>query len=755
MKIRSGYLLSLIVISLMILLQPTQTIQVQAETLDKWWDDTWPYRLQVTVEDSGTAAASINFSNAFEVLGLEDALLDVRSLRVVPYIDGIPGDPVPYEETYSSLLTDADTLNRDPDSQEPYWKEEELFTLNLDQVRFTQGTGSVHAHFEYEQDACTRPGFNYYFNDTAARDWSDYEVLIYDVWPEVNDSAVDQSPDIFQFELEGLQECPKDRINGPALVMNEWNYVSVSLKPFGDCSNPDASSLENIHFLAELNLLSLNPGNYGEGDEFDVWLDDFRLVDQDGDGEIRWETVAEADKYYIYFDTLNHEGHSLLETLNIGAGEAETTVGAVEAGGYFHQISDSETGDLVIWHAPIEEKILRTNTAPVSFQPLRVYAARGEMEAFQIVVNSPEERTLSVAISDLSNGNVVISANLVDLFRVDYVTITKISDIYGRLSAWPDPLYPVSLGDTVTFKAEKNQPLWFRLRVPTDAQAGLYSGVISVGAATIPISLEVWNFALPQDYYLDVEFGFDWDAVLETYGATKNGVKEKCYSQVKEAIDAALEDYRVVPLSEDNSELPDDVLLYSLTNYEVVTAHTQQVNSSIPVWWEFVYTDQPPFPNPAVIDRTGLDARILPWMAWLDRVDGIYYAQSADWEPDPWSAIFSNGKCNGDGFFFYPPQDDTLGFDPCDPASNRMIPSIRLELLREGLEDYGYLWLLNGQAPVIDIDNTSDTWARLFIGSRSSFLRIPTKIDTIRAQIAELLKEKQTTNDYYFPLHMY
>jgi hypothetical protein len=703
----------------------------------------------VTVDDSGKASVNIDFSSAFTALGLADALLDVRSIRVVPYRDGTPGEAIPYEETYSTLLIDGESLIMDPASGEPYWTEEDLFTLEYDDGRATQGTGSIHAHFEYRENGCSEPGFNYDFNNIIGEDWSDDEVLIYDVLPEVNDSAVDQSPDLFFFKLEGLENCPMDSVNGPALVMDVWNPVSVSLRPFGSRVSPDASNLKNIHFFIKLKLKNHNIGFYGEGDELDLWLDNFRLVDQDGEGEIRWEADADVDKYYIYFDTLNHEGHPLPQLASIGEATVNAVVGEAEAGGYFHKISGSDTDDLSIWTAPIEEKILRSAKAPVSSQPLKVYAARGEMEAFQIIVHSPQSRAMPVSISDLTGESGVIDASQVELFRVDYINVEDLSDFYGRIGPYPDPLYPVNFGELINFPAGENQPVWFRVRVPMGTQPGVYEGSIAVGSATIPVSLEVWDFLLPQRNDFDVYFEFDWDNVMEAYGGTNGGEKAECYDVVKQTMDDTLRDYRITALPL-GFGAPKGAL-YSLTNYEVEAAHAQQLQSSIGALWGFNAYDQPPFPNPAVIDRSGLDARVLPWMAWLNRVGGTFYSQLTDWDPDPWDEVYSNYLSNGDGFFFYPPKDDTLGFDACDPKSSRLVPSIRLELFREGLEDYAYLLLLTGHTPEIGVGNQGDALARTFVYSRTAFNRVPTVISNLRMQMAELLKGKGN-NTYFIPL---
>ena len=75
-----------------------------ADPADAWWDTAWPYRLQVNVSGNGVASASINFTTQFNTLGQNHAPLDLRSVRVVPYTGGVPGAPLPYAETYSTLL---------------------------------------------------------------------------------------------------------------------------------------------------------------------------------------------------------------------------------------------------------------------------------------------------------------------------------------------------------------------------------------------------------------------------------------------------------------------------------------------------------------------------------------------------------------------------------------------------------------------------------------------------------------------------
>ncbi len=748
MRKPAGWRIILILCLIMTVLAPSEAFTASAESTDAWWHDDWPYRVQVSTTDSGPLSVNLNFTQLFSELGLQEALLDPDSLRVVPYQGGFPSAPVPFEETYSSLFLDADSLNQDESSPDPYWKAELSWTLSLDNQQYTQGTGSIHAHVQITNISQINTGITYHFNNPAGVDWSDYELLIYDAKPQVNDSAINQTPDLYFFELGGLHSCPDKVINGPALVPNTWNRGLVSLKPYGNCQVPDTSSLEYLRFFVRVNQPYHHHGYFDLDDELDLWMDNFRLFDQDGPGTIRWESNPAVESYYIYFDTIHHTGHPKPDLTNIPGEALALSPESPESGGYFHNISNASTGVLSIWAAPTAEKILKPVKEPVSTKPLTLSGAKGELEPLQLVINAPSTRQLAVSSSPLihENGKSSISIEQIDLFRVDYVNITHLSDFYGRATDWPDPLHPISHGDTITFHGGLNQPLWIRVHIPAFATPGTYSGTLHIGSATVPFSLKVWNFILPSRAALDNQVGFDWDLIMATYQGTIGGVPQDCYSKLEDEVIATLKDYGLTIVE----TLPADVVPYSLTAYEVNKAHQQQLHEEKRVFWGYISMDQPPHINPAVMDRPGIEPRMLPWLAWLDRVDGLYYPQSTDWNPDPWNNPFSNDLSNGDGFFFYPPKDSTLGFDPCDSTSNRLIPSIRLELLREGLEDYAYLWLHNQGKPGINQKNPSDFLALSIIDSRTMVNHIPTAFDPIRQEIAIQLENRQQA--VYFPL---
>lgn len=861
---------------------------------DPWWDDAWPYRIPVTAGGSGVVEVSIDFTTALDALGLNGGLLDLRSVRVVPYYGTEPGSPVPYAESYSDLLNAGESTAG--------WSINDGGGVEVDAARYTQGAGSLKATVINTEGGYGYPGVE--FHPSAITDWRGYETFLYDVWPEVNQNALDQAPDLYWFKLYNTGGCPTSSITqgGPALALDQWNGASVSLNPLHTCTTPNLSSITRMEFHTRDNVdgdVSGPNGLWDDGDVLTLWFDNLRLVDQDS-GTLRWYSDGTAAKFYIYFDVLEHEGHPWPELADPGPAALSGAAAGPEAGGYFHRIDNANTGSLAVWSAPPLEKILKTNVPPTAGAPLRISAARDEYEPFQLVVRSSGQQTLAVSIGDLVSGEDIIPAGNVTLHRVDYVPITRLSDDFGRIGDWPDPLYPLEMGSPVTFPAGQNQPLWFTVHVPRNAEPGLYQATVTIGPATIPVELEVWNLTLPQEIHLEGEWGFGWSQVVERYKGTISGSVQPCYWTLVDALYEHFAGHRLTPkgvgwpagLNFDydcdtgildpghngniwyfestaqkylrGSELdngtgfpsflirgpssnwppasrpssfcgasrgtdppgnsaynehwfqywsevsrylgqnPDyaakgyyhivnepqtlsdydivaylaqqtrlhapnvrimvseqvepgiyanaaypgakiDVWMPTISSYQVERAHDRQANHGEDVWWYFLYGDRPPLPNPTVIDRPGIEARITPWLAWLERVDGLLYYSTTDWSSDIWTDAW-NEDGNGDGFMFYPPKDSSIAYNACQAQSNRLVPSIRWELLREGMEDYEYLWLLNQGDPQIGVPNQADELAGRFIDSRTLFSRVPTDLYETRAAIAAQFGAEKTAS---------
>ncbi len=102
------------------------------------------------------------------------------------------------------------------------------------------------------------------------------------------------------------------------------------------------------------------------------------------------------------------------------------------------------------------------------------------------------------------------------------------------------------------------------------------------------------------------------------------------------------------------------------------------------VWWYNGYRD----PRPGTrIDARGVDHRVLPWMTYKYGIDGYLVWTVNRWSNNPWEEPRpGKGKPLGDHFLLYPNPDGTVS------------PSIRLAMLRDGLEDYEYHVLLAATA---------------------------------------------------------
>ena len=100
------------------------------------------------------------------------------------------------------------------------------------------------------------------------------------------------------------------------------------------------------------------------------------------------------------------------------------------------------------------------------------------------------------------------------------------------------------------------------------------------------------------------------------------------------------------------------------------------------VWWYVAFSTRHPFPN-VWIDYPALDCRVWPWMTWKHDLDGMLYWSGTAWSRnDPWRTGETFHDSNGDGSLLYPGDD------------GKPVDSIRWECLRDGLEDYEILCLL-------------------------------------------------------------
>jgi hypothetical protein len=136
-----------------------------------------------------------------------------------------------------------------------------------------------------------------------------------------------------------------------------------------------------------------------------------------------------------------------------------------------------------------------------------------------------------------------------------------------------------------------------------------------------------------------------------------------------------------------------------------------------------------------VIDSGAVSNRIMPWMSWKYRIDGeLYYnmVEAFSRDVDPLEDVFLHGG-NGDGTLFYPGRPRTIGGTTQIP-----LESIRLKLIREGLEDYEYFVLLSN----LTDSATADHWVDQIVQNTYTFDSRPEDFYRVRHELGEEIQRR-------------
>jgi hypothetical protein len=175
-----------------------------------------------------------------------------------------------------------------------------------------------------------------------------------------------------------------------------------------------------------------------------------------------------------------------------------------------------------VWTASSAAKVFRDTAPPAPVSPLRLFAARREHEAVQIVIRAGEKPLPKVQATVSPWQGPGGAANLpTTLYRVEYVNLP------AQKADVPDPLPPWSATDV---PANSNQPVWLDVAVPPEAQPGEYKATVRVQPegmepTTVPLTLTVWNFTLPETPHLRTALGISGNFVAKAHGIEPSGAK--------------------------------------------------------------------------------------------------------------------------------------------------------------------------------------------------------------------------------------
>jgi uncharacterized protein (TIGR03382 family) len=179
-------------------------------------------------------------------------------------------------------------------------------------------------------------------------------------------------------------------------------------------------------------------------------------------------------------------------------------------------------------HVASSSEKLRPTDAPRSLAAATLSAARNEFEAFQIVVEGAADQVSATA--EPFTGPATLPAPR--LFREALIDLASPSSLDGATGRFPDALVP-DVDEVVGEKRNafpfsvppgENRVLWVELHVPPDAPAGVYQGGVTVHASTgdvrVPVTLTVWDFALPSTSSLRSHFGLYYGDLIAAHGVS-------------------------------------------------------------------------------------------------------------------------------------------------------------------------------------------------------------------------------------------
>ncbi|MBE6357545.1 MAG: DUF4091 domain-containing protein [Lentisphaerae bacterium] len=170
------------------------------------------------------------------------------------------------------------------------------------------------------------------------------------------------------------------------------------------------------------------------------------------------------------------------------------------------------------------------------------------------------------------------------------------------------------------------------------------------------------------------------------------------------------------------------------------------------IWWYSADDPHKPYPN-FFLDYPVFDCRIISTLSYMYQVKGILYwcinrewATNMDiketWPDKPWKPWIYKGSSrshtakNGMGNFVYPGKDGTL------------LPSLRLENLRDGIEDYEYLAILERESAKLPAGSPLRSEARRLLNvppqvakSLTEYSADPQHLLVYRRQLADMIEK--------------
>ena len=242
-------------------------------------------------------------------------------------------------------------------------------------------------------------------------------------------------------------------------------------------------------------------------------------------------------------------------------------------------LAAARADDISVWFAPSASKVMR-DAAPVpTSRPWTLAAARNEVESCQLVLLSDKPiANISVSVSPLQHGDGK-SRLAAELFKVEYVPVKK------ERIPFPDPLPP--LVGPLALQPRQAQPVWISVRVPKTAAPGVYRATVQIAAGKwkkeLPLSIEVWDFTLPDMPACATAFGLGPAHIAERHGVKPDSPEARA---VHKKYYEFMLDHRVSPQSLPVDLMSNEAVPYlndpRMTSYCIPYPHRDNENLENP-----------------------------------------------------------------------------------------------------------------------------------------------------------------------------
>ena len=207
---------------------------------------------------------------------------------------------------------------------------------------------------------------------------------------------------------------------------------------------------------------------------------------------------------------------------------AAATLGSVVLGQAPAQVKAAETVDSIatVWSADSTVLVRKDVDYPelMDGENISVSMAKNEKESAQLLLTALKDvSSYSLETADLvSTSGKKIEKEQIAVFSQYYMLTTSRSNSIFEKGWYPDAIIPLenraAAGET-TVAAGDNQALWITITTDKETESGIYSGnfTLEVNGAKkqIPVTVKVWDFAVPDECNTKSSYLLYWDLLLQ------------------------------------------------------------------------------------------------------------------------------------------------------------------------------------------------------------------------------------------------